>query len=241
MQSYLANGWRYQLYVYEEPANVPDGVELMDAAAIQPRAALFREGATSGMHRGSVGAFSDLFRYSLLSQRGGLWTDTDVINLDRFEPDGHRFVATEVSDAGIIGPNGAMMAAPAGCALQSDALRRAQHLLEARSAQFARIGPFLLAEMLARDGLRGYRLMPTEFLNPVGWMETGMLLEPFDTFVARPKLETAHNIHVYTETWRLVGLDLGEAPEGNSFLARLCHMLEDPPTARRNMRELLRG
>ncbi len=239
MQSYLANGWRYQLYVYDLPDNVPEGVELMDAAAIQPRAALFREGAGSGMHRGSIGAFSDLFRYALLAQRGGMWTDTDVINLDRFEPEGQRFVATEVSDAAIVGTNGAMMAAPAGCATQRDALRRAQDLLEAGGLQFARIGPVLLAEMFATDGLRGYTLLPPSFLNPVGWMETGVLLESFAAFAARPALAQARNIHVYTETWRLIGLTLNDPPEDDSFLSRLGRMLEDPPRGLSGVRELL--
>jgi Glycosyltransferase sugar-binding region containing DXD motif len=240
MQSYLANGWRYQLLVYDVPDNVPEGVELMDAAAILPRDALFREGAGSGMHRGSVGAFSDLFRYALLAQRGGMWTDTDVINLDRFEPDGQRFVATEINDAGILGTNGAMMAAPAGCQTQRDALRRARTLLDEGGVQFARIGPVLLAEIFAADGLHGYDLLPPDFLNPLGWMETGALLEPFCAFTARPALATARNIHVYTETWRLIGLSLDRPPSDDSFLARLSMMLEDPPKSLSGVRELLR-
>ncbi len=241
MQSYLANGWRYQLYVYELPENVPEGVELMDAAAILPRAALFREGAGSGMHRGSIGAFSDLFRYALLVQRGGMWTDTDVINLDRFEPEGRRFVATEVNDAAIVGTNGAMMAAPAGCAIQRIALHRAQALLDAGGVQFARIGPVMLAEIFAKEGLRDYVLLPPTFLNPIGWMETGVLLEPFADFVTRPALAQARNIHVYTETWRLIGLTLLHPPEDDSFLSRLGRMLEDPPRGLRGVRELLAG
>ena len=239
MQSYLANGWRYQLYVYDIPENVPDGVELMDAAAILPRDALFREGAGSGMHRGSVGAFSDLFRYALLDRRGGMWTDTDVINLDRFDPDGQRFVATEVSDAGILGTNGAMMAAPAGCRTQREALRRARALLDSGNLQFARIGPVLLAEIFAAEGLQGYRLLPPDFLNPLGWMETGALLSPFTAFVARPGLAQARNIHVYTETWRLIGLSLDRPPEGDAFLATLSRRLEDPPKSLTGVRELL--
>ena len=56
--SYLRNGWRYQLYVYDIPQNVPEGCEILDAEAILPRAKLFREGGSSGVHAGSLGAFS---------------------------------------------------------------------------------------------------------------------------------------------------------------------------------------
>lgn len=227
IRSFLRNGWRYQLYVYEVPGNVPDGVELMDAAAILPRSDIFAEGAGSGLHKGSIGAFSDLFRYALLAQRGGLWTDTDVINLDRFEPDGLRLISTEVTDAGIIGPNGAMMAAPAGCPLQQTALARARSLRDRGDMHFARIGPELLAELLWRMGPLGYALPGPEFLNPLGWMETGRLLAPFADVAALPVLKTARNIHVYTETWRLIGLGLNAPPEGESFLGALYARLSD--------------
>jgi hypothetical protein len=221
MQSFLLNGWRYKLYVYDEPEGVPHGVEVADAAAILPRDTIFREGAGSGAHRGSLGAFSDLFRYALLVRRGGFWTDTDVINLDLFEPDGARLIASEWTDAGLIGPNGAQMAAPADDPLQRTALAAAEELRAGGDMHFARIGPELLAELLAAGGRASYALMDPEFLNPIGWMQTGQLLTPFDTMRRSPCLARARNIHVYTETWRLIGLALDTPPPPDSFLGTL--------------------
>lgn len=221
MQSFLLNGWRYKLYVYDEPQGVPEGVELADATAILPRDTIFREGAGSGAHRGSLGAFSDLFRYALLLRRGGFWTDTDVINLDLFEPEGARLVASEWTDAGLIGPNGAQMAAPAGDPLQRTALAAAEDLRADGEMHFARIGPELLAELLAAGGRLSYDLMPPEFLNPIGWMQTGRLLAPFDDVRGAKCLARAYNIHVYTETWRLIGLGLDQPPPSQSFLGTL--------------------
>ncbi len=221
MKSYLLNGWRYKLFVYDTPEDVPDGVELCDAAAILPRSTIFREGDGSGAHKGSLGAFSDLFRYALLSKLGGLWTDTDVVNLRAFEASGQRFVGSEWTDAGLIGPNGAMMAAPANDPLQRTALRMSEELVAAGAVHFARIGPELLAELLGQDGLQGYRVLPPHFLNPVGWMETGRLLEPFDRTRKLDVLKNAHNLHVYTETWRLIGLGLSEPPRQDGFLPEL--------------------
>src|SRR6202022_3270560 len=56
--------------------SAPAGVRLMPAAQILPRALLFT-------HRrsGSLGSFSDWFRYRLLRERGGLWADADVVCL----------------------------------------------------------------------------------------------------------------------------------------------------------------
>ncbi|AHM04478.1 hypothetical protein roselon_02133 [Roseibacterium elongatum DSM 19469] len=241
IRSYLRNGWRYQLFVYDIPENVPEGVEVMDATAILPRSTVFREGAGSGMHRGSLGAFSDLFRYALLSRRGGLWTDTDVINLDRFEPDGARMIATEWTDAGIIGPNGALMAAPAGCAFQRAALDRARALHADADMHFARIGPELLAEMIWQGDGCDYDLLPPDYLNPIGWMETGRLLGPFAHTAAALMQTQARCLHVYTETWRLIGLDLGAEPTADgSFLATLNQRLREAP-ADLSVRDILKG
>ncbi len=232
MQSFLRNGWRYKLYVYDEPEGVPEGVELADTAAILPRNTIFREGATSGAHRGSLGAFSDLFRYALLVRRGGFWTDTDVINLDTFEPEGTRLIASEWTDAGLIGPNGAQMAAPANDPLQRTALAAAQELHMNDQMHFARIGPELLAELLAAGGREDYALMAPEFLNPIGWMQTGQLLAPFNETRGIPSLARARNIHVYTETWRLIGLALDMQPPPESFLGTLRARLAEPAAPR---------
>lgn len=221
MKSYLLNGWRYKLFVYDTPDGVPDGVELCDAASILPRSTIFREGDGSGAHKGSLGAFSDLFRYALLSKLGGLWTDTDVVNLRAFDAAGQRIIGSEWTDAGLIGPNGAMMAAPANDPLQRTALRMSQDLVETGAVHFARIGPELLAELIGQDGLQGYRVLPPHFLNPVGWMETGRLLEPFERTRKLDVLKNAHNLHVYTETWRLIGLGLSEPPRQDGFLPEL--------------------
>lgn len=239
IRSYLANGWRYQLYVYDLPENLPQGVEVLDAAAIVPRAQLYQETHASGAHRGSLGAFSDYFRYSLLHRRGGMWTDTDVINLDRFDPEGQALIGTEVIDAGITGFNGAMMAARAECSFQRRAMERAGHILDQGKVYFTRIGPELLAELSIEDLPPAYRLLPTWFLNPISWLETGQLLAPFDTIARLPVLARAPNLHVYTETWRVIGLDLHTPPKGDGFLATLYDRLMH--TSGIGMRQLMSG
>jgi Alpha 1,4-glycosyltransferase conserved region len=76
MASFLAHGHPLDLYVYETPAGAPAGVRLMSAEEILPRALLFTHRRT-----GSLGSFSDWFRYRLLQERGGLWADADIVCL----------------------------------------------------------------------------------------------------------------------------------------------------------------
>lgn len=221
IKSYLDNGWRFQLYAYDDIENVPDGCEVLDANAIIPSKDVFKEGFGSGLHAGSLGAFSDLFRYKMLFERGGMWTDTDVINLKRFDPDGMRFISTEISDAGLITLNGAILAAPAGNAFVARAYDRASELLRSKDMFFTRIGPYLLAELLIESGVDSMALMPPNFLSAVFWMNTADLLDPYEDFVARMEKQEAVNLHIYTEMWRMLGLGLDRPPGRDTFLGRL--------------------
>jgi hypothetical protein len=76
MASFLAQGHPVDLYVYDSPGSTPAGVRLVRADEILPRAELFTHRRT-----GSLGSFSDWFRYRLLNERGGIWADTDVVCL----------------------------------------------------------------------------------------------------------------------------------------------------------------
>lgn len=222
IKSYLDNGWRFQLYVYDDVENVPEGCEILDASAIIPAKEVFKEGMGSGAHAGSIGAFSDLFRYQLLFKRGGMWTDTDVINFKRFEPDGQKFICTEISDAAVVTLNGAIMAAPAGDPFLARAYDRAVSLLSSSERFFfTRIGPYLLAELLIEMGVHHIELLPPGFLGPVSWLNAASLLQPFEVMMARQDVRQAVNLHVYTETWRALGLGLDCPPSPATFLGRL--------------------
>lgn len=221
IRSYLDNGWRFQLYAYDEIDNVPEGCEVLDANAIVPVKDVFREGNKSGLHAGSVGAFSDLFRYRMLEQRGGMWTDTDVINLKKFDPDGRSFVSSDTIDAGLFALNGAIMAAPAHSAFVTCAYERSLELLHGKELVFTRIGPHLLAELLLEFGVDTLEVMPPNFLSAISWMNTATLLHPYDSVMARLEACGAVNLHVYTEMWRMLGLGLDAPPAPDTFLGHL--------------------
>ena len=55
---------------------MPEGVTLIDAARILPKSRLTTY--KHGEETGSVALFSNIFRYTLLRDQGGWWTDTDI-------------------------------------------------------------------------------------------------------------------------------------------------------------------
>ena len=72
----MLNGHRVVLHCYEEPSDVPEGVELGDASRFLPLSRLFRNKGD-----GSVSGFANLLRYELLGAELGLYVDCDVFCL----------------------------------------------------------------------------------------------------------------------------------------------------------------
>lgn len=79
LTSFAAHGHAVHLYVYQEPAGVPAGVDLSEASNVLPRSMLDTHLASR-----PIALFADRFRYALLEQHGGLWVDTDVVCLKPF-------------------------------------------------------------------------------------------------------------------------------------------------------------
>ena len=74
IKSYLNQGYEYHLYTYDNVLNVPEGVIILDANNILDKKYIFN-------YEGLIAPFSDLFRYKLLFDKGGIWTDCDIISL----------------------------------------------------------------------------------------------------------------------------------------------------------------
>jgi Alpha 1,4-glycosyltransferase conserved region len=78
IKSYLAAGHEVRLHSYGEVGFVPSGVSLRDASRLLPlaEATVLRHSQT-----GSFALASDLFRYRLMLEQEGLWSDIDVVCL----------------------------------------------------------------------------------------------------------------------------------------------------------------
>ena len=80
IKSYIKQGYEYHLYIYDKVANIPDGVIIKDGNEILDKKNIF-------YYEGSIAPFSDLFRYKLLYDKGGIWTDCDIICINRLPID----------------------------------------------------------------------------------------------------------------------------------------------------------
>lgn len=81
IHSFIRNGHVFHLWTYEPVTNpLPQEVICMDANNIIPESKIFRYRHRNqfGHGKGSLGGFSDIFRYKLLYEHGGWWTDMDI-------------------------------------------------------------------------------------------------------------------------------------------------------------------
>ncbi|MCB0508977.1 MAG: glycosyltransferase [Chitinophagales bacterium] len=87
IQSYLQHGFRFILWVYDaNNLNVPENVVVKHAHEIIASEKVFQY-KTQNVHghgKGSYAGFSDIFRYKLLYEYGGIWTDMDITCLQNF-------------------------------------------------------------------------------------------------------------------------------------------------------------
>ena len=75
--SWIHLGYTYHLYTYHPVKNIPSNTIIKDAREIIPESDIF-------YYNGSITPFSDLFRYKLLYDRGGVWTDCDIFAIQQF-------------------------------------------------------------------------------------------------------------------------------------------------------------
>ena len=81
IKSFLAHGFKFHLWLYNHPVTeIPKGVIIEDASKIIARHHVFKYKYPNqfGHGKGSYAGFSYIFRYKLLYEYGGWWTDMDV-------------------------------------------------------------------------------------------------------------------------------------------------------------------
>lgn len=217
LKSFVAHGHPYHLYTYEPIDDVPQGVILQDAGQILPHSLIFRN--QNGKGKGSLAAFSDLFRYKLLLDRGGWWVDTDVFCLKPFD-----FTAPYVFGAEDKPVASGVLKLPRGCELARRCYERAVQIDPATIVWNELVA--LLERGVRELGLMGY-VLPARTFSPIVWRDVPDCVQGRKKFVPSRR---SYAVHLYNEMWRRNGLDKsGPYPPGSiiNVLCRLAGIEED--------------
>jgi mannosyltransferase OCH1-like enzyme len=193
--SFLRNGHEYHLYVYDAVKNIPVGTVVKEADDILPASRIFQY-----RDRPSVAGFANFFRYKLLLERGGWWTDLDTICLKPFEFSAEYVFASEINQ-GLESVNNGIIKVPVGSKLMEYAVGVCQ-AKDPKSLVWGETGPRLMSQAVKDHGLESYK-QPYYIFCSFNYSDWHKVLEPY--VAALPK--EAYAIHLWNEMWRLANQD----------------------------------
>jgi hypothetical protein len=174
INSFLQNGFQYNLYVYDEVKNIPSGVNVLDGNEILPDSAIWYYG--KGFNKGSPSGFSNEFRFTLLNTLGGLWVDTDVVLLKDFILDKEYIFISERNENGEIHPTSSVIYSQSTTAsIWSEAIDNITYRNKDRVIH-GETGPQLVTYLVNKYNLEKYVLLPYTFCF-VGYFETLKLID----------------------------------------------------------------
>ncbi|MBW0157095.1 glycosyltransferase family 2 protein [Sedimentimonas flavescens] len=193
IQSFLDVGHPVRFYTYGDVPNVPEGVEIADAAAILPGPPFLRH-----TRSGSLSLHADLFRLRMLAQDDGIiWADTDAYCLAPWRPRAGHYYAFQDEQSVASG----VLALPHSSLTLSELLastqdptaipewfpKRQRIALEAARASGSPVhvsdmpwgvwGPTAVTHFLRKTGEIDNAL-PPEVLYPVSFQDRGKMLRP---------------------------------------------------------------
>ncbi|TSE12893.1 hypothetical protein C1D09_006785 [Mesorhizobium intechi] len=176
---------------------VARGIEVRNADDVMPRALFERIVAGS-----EIRYFSDIFRYALLYEHGGLWMDCDVILLRAFPFRGDHFFNLQWrgSHKGHFVCGNVIYAKPYSSHLRALYELSISRFHDASGKEFGDIGPKLLSDYIASDAgaeLREWVFSPM-FFNTIDWNEIDRFEKPIGDLADYLNDDRVFGIHLWT-------------------------------------------
>ena len=210
LSSFVHHGHEVHLYSYSEIENVPEGVEKKDGREILPEDMIFEY-----KHHKSFSGFSNYFRYKLLSEKGGWWTDTDVVCLKPFDFDSNYvFCSEEVPPFGQGNTHigSCIIKASQDNPVTADAFKTCMSK-KPEDLVWGEIGPRLVKAMVEKYNM-SFSVKPPETFCPVPGCHWFFFLDP------KSKLsfgEDTYAVHLWNEMWRRSDVDKSAQFHPNCF------------------------
>ncbi len=174
INSFIQNGFKYNLYTYDGVKNIPSGVNVLDGNVILPESKIWYY--NTGFNKGSPSGFSNQFRFTLLNTLGGLWVDTDVVLLKDFNLDKPYIFISERNVNGDIHPTSSVIYSESRCLdIWSEAIDNISYRNKARVIH-GETGPELVTYLVNKYNLHNYVLPPNAFCA-IDWHETDKLID----------------------------------------------------------------
>ena len=195
INSFLEKGTAFILYIYNNIENVPAGTIIKDANTVVPFSEYSKYDNPS--------FFSNLFRYTLMYELGGIWVDMDLVCIQPIDLSSEYIFSSELknneqhTNAGIIG-------CPPKSALMHDCIKEVKRIVHnTQSIKHGQLGPKVLKKYVSKHELDHYVLPPYVFCY-YGFREIHTI---FSSITPIDALEDASCIHLWNNVLTKEGID----------------------------------
>lgn len=199
ISSFLDQGYEFWLWKYDDiQTQLPEGVVVKNAAEIIPEAQIFsyKNSNQWGHGKGSLAGFSDIFRYRLLYEYGGWWTDMDITCLRRLpEKSIEGYVFRKHPKLPLVGN---IMHVPAKSDLMKNCFEKAISTVDEHNTDWFKPIQILIDEVRKQDLQKHI----VDHLAPPDWWDT---IVPF--MYSAKNVPNTPLIHWMNEEWRTRGID----------------------------------
>ena len=202
LRSWMNMGWVVNYWTYNAE-DTPVGAVYRDASTLQPVEDVYS--ISQGYASNSIAAFSDLMRYSILSEEPGLWSDADNFCLRPYSEwaemmSSRRIVCGEESNGpyGEFSVNVAILAFP-DRAMAAEARDRCVRVIDENNRQlpqWAQIGPKLMTSLIGDLGLRP-DVMPIRAFYPIGGHDHRRTIEPSERDDLLELIDGSYSFHFW--------------------------------------------
>lgn len=201
IMSFLKHGHEFHLYTYENVNGIPIGTTILDGNKILPKSEIFyysEQQSLSGKR--SPVAFSNMFRYKMLLDKGGYWVDMDMICVRPFN-----FVEDYVFSSEIHQGRQTINAGVIKCPSGSDFAGYCYDVCRKKDKnkiKWGEIGPALVRESVEKHKLKHF-VKSWDVFCPVGIDSVQNFVDPYKIDIGK----RWYGIHLWNEIWRKNGLN----------------------------------
>ena len=221
VKSFIAHGYKVNFWTYGKITNLPTEALQCDAREIIPENRVFK------YKNGSYAGFANLFRYWVLSEKTGLWSDTDVICLlpmsELRESGIDGFLVTErmkgLKDKTLINNNLIYYPEHKRGSIIDLALAVSDRF-DVEKLEWGYCGPRLLTTLVETYAVLAPTIMEPNFANPLDYWECPHKLLDHNLGMQNIPASWAF-LHCYNESWRIQSIDKNSNFPFNSILSNL--------------------
>jgi hypothetical protein len=193
IRSFLANRHQYHLYTYGPVAGIPSGTTVHDGNEILPATMIFQY-----RDRKSYAGFSNYFRYKLLLEKGGWWSDLDMVCLKPLDhPGDYVFAAAQHENVSKERVATGLIKVPRASAIMGYAWEVCLSK-DAKQITWGETGPLLLDAAVRKFALQ-QDVRPASVFCPIPYYRWQELIIPRKDISFS---ENTYTVHLWNEMWR---------------------------------------